>query len=104
MKPDKEGIFEWFDDHGNKRLVMVINIGDDLGEHWFRVFWWGGYYNVNDEAIGTPEEDMAKAEWPDRWGNFVGEIGSIPTDQLYLQPTVDEYRKMMEGLTGDGSN
>jgi hypothetical protein len=96
MKPDREGIFEWFNEHGQKRLVVVFNVGKELGETWLRVFFWGGYYNVKDEAIGTSDEEFSKVEWPDKWGNYVGELKSVPDEQLYLYPTVDEYRKMVE--------
>lgn len=93
MKPNKEGIWEWFDKDGTKRLVYVCDVCKEFPEPYFRVYWNGGYYNVNDEHDPeAPEYDWAcKAEWPDSWGNFVGEHGSIPDEQLYLmQPPPTE--------------
>jgi len=100
MKPNREGIWEWFDKDGNKRLVEVFDVAAKLREAtgyadpYLRVYWWGGYYNVNNEGIGTWEEALNKAEWPDRWGNFVGEIGSVPEEQLYSQPTTEQMKRI----------
>lgn len=90
MKPNEPGIWEWFDEDGTKRLVEVVNVCSQVEDQWLRVYWWGGYYNVNDEAMGTPDEPFMKAEWPDRWGNRVGNNHSLPNEQLYLQPTREE--------------
>lgn len=97
MKPNKEGIWEWFEKDGTKRLVHVCNCEQHpQAPPYLRVYWWGGYYNVNDEHdVESPEYDyQIKAEWPDRWGNFVGEHGSIPDEQLYLGPTPEQAEKI----------
>jgi len=87
MKPDKPGIWEWFDETGHKRLVVVVNVEPDASyPPYLRVFWFGGYYNVNDEMVGTDEAEFNKSEWPDRWGNYVGPTGSVPDSELYLFP------------------
>lgn len=97
-KPCKSGIWEWFDKNGTKRLVSVYNVMEKCpnAEPYWRVYWWGGYYNVNDEH--DPESSqydyLTKSEWPDRWGNFVGEIGSVKDEDLYLMPTPEELEKI----------
>lgn len=99
MKPDREGIWEWFEEDGTKRLVAVFNIEPDASRSpYFRVYWWGGYYNVNDEHDPeAPEYDhLTKAEWPDRWGNYVGRDRDIPQDQLYLGPTPEQREKILK--------
>lgn len=100
MKPDREGIWEWFHEDGTKRLVAVYNVMKKIpdAEPYWRVYWWGGYYNVNDEHDPeAPQYDhLTKAEWPDRWGNFVGEIGSVKDEDLYLMPSFGELKKIRE--------
>lgn len=81
MKPDKEGLWEWTDDNGNVRVVNVIDVGYE--SPWLRVYYLGGYYNVHDECIGTPDEEYSKAEWPDRWGRYLGTLESIPLEETY---------------------
>ncbi len=96
MKPDKAGIWEWFDNDGTKRLVTVVNVEHDASRPPFlRVYWWGGYYSVNDERHpNVSEEDwIAKTEWPDRWGNYVGPNDSAKED-LYLMPTEEQLEKI----------
>jgi hypothetical protein len=91
MKPNKEGIWEWFDDQGVKRLVDVANVEFDKSRPpYLRVCFWGGYYNVHDECVGTWEEEYNKAEWPDRWGSFVGIRGSVSEQELYSMPSSAE--------------
>jgi hypothetical protein len=98
MKPDCAGIWEWFDDDGTKRLVEVFDVAADVRKVYpaesphFRVYWWGGYYNVNDETDPQhPEYDeFTKAEWPDRWGNRIGDNSSLPEEQLYIGPTPEQ--------------
>jgi hypothetical protein len=98
MRPNKSGVWEWFEEDGTKRLVEVINVNpEDLGAPYLRVAFWGGYYNVNDEPDPDhPEYDWAtKAEWPDRWGNYVGPNHSLPESEIYYIPTQAEYDKIM---------
>lgn len=104
MKPDREGIWEWFDDDGTKRLVEVFDVAAKLrevtghAEQYLRVYWWGGYYNVNDEVedlvncagVVVERNHINPAEWPDRWGNRVGDNNSLPEEQLYLGPTMPQ--------------
>ena len=85
MKPNKEGIWEWFDTDGAKRLVYVCNVGG--AKPYLRVYWWGGYYNIYADPI---------AEWADRWGNYVGPNGSVNDDDLYLGPTPEQREKIMK--------
>ena len=102
MKPDRAGIWEWFEEDGTKRLVEVFDVASKLrevtghAEPHIRVYWWGGYYNVNDECVGTWEEEFNKAEWPDRWGNRVGDNNSLPEDQLYLMPTPEQRVEILK--------
>jgi hypothetical protein len=100
MKPDKEGIYEWFEEDGTKRLVSVCNVAAKLGGVCLRVYWWGGYYRVNDEHDPDhPEHDVYnKAEWPDRWGNYVGTEDSIPDTQKYWMPTPEQRAAMENAL------
>jgi len=100
MKPDQPGIWEWFDEDGAKRLVEVFNVMDKCpnAAPYLRVYWWGGYYNINDEHDPeAPEYDHhMKAEWPDRWGSRIGDNNSLPENQLYLMPTEAELVKIRE--------
>ena len=88
MKPTKPGIYEWTDQNNVKKLVDVCDVG--YSTPYLRVAFWGGYYNVNDEDNDNP------AEWPDRWGNFVGEQGSVPEEQIYSLPTPEERKKIFD--------
>ena len=100
MKPNRQGIWEWFEEDGTKHLVYVCNAMKNIPHSvpWLRVYWWGGYYNVNDEHDPeTPQYDKyTKAEWPDRWGKFVNELGNIPDEELYLSPTPEQREKIMK--------
>ena len=91
MKPDKSGIWEWYDTNGIKRLVSVFNIEHDPSRpQYLRVYFWGGYYNVNDEPEEVPGDPFCKAEWPDRWGNYIGPEGCVKEEDLYGMPTKEE--------------
>ena len=102
MTPDREGIWEWFEEDGTKRLMAVYDVAKDLravnGSEppYFRAYWWGGYYNVADSPEEVEGDPFCKSEWPERWGNFVGEHGSIPDEQLYLMPTPEQREKIMK--------
>lgn len=76
MKPNKEGVYSWLDDDGVVQNVHVLNVNSNfIGEkQWLRVYYMGGYYNVHDEEIGTPDEEYCKSEWPDRWVGYVGPL------------------------------
>ena len=92
MKPDREGIFEWFDENGIKRFAHVCNVGHKT--QYLRVYWKGSYYNVNDEVDDlytldgklVEKNHVVPAEWPDRWGNFVGNL------DLTTYPDVSPYK------------
>ena len=94
-KPNKEGIWEWFDESGNRRLVDVVNVEHDPSRPpYLRVAWWGGYYNITPESHDLIDSKgkvcgnyTFPAEWADRWGTYVGPRESIPNDQLYTQPS-----------------
>lgn len=94
MKPNCTGIYEWHDSNGKKRLVVVVDVRASPNcLPYLRVYWWGGYYNVNDdpqEGLGSP---FGKAEWPDSWGNRVADISDIADDQLYLFPDEEDLEK-----------
>jgi len=102
MKPDKDGIWEWFEEDGTKRLVHVCDVAgklmEEFGQKYLRVCWWGGYYNVNDEHDPeAPEHDhLLEAEWPDKWGNYVGPIGSVAETDLYLMPTPEQREQILK--------
>ena len=83
MRPDRPGIWEWFDDDGTKRLVEVFNCAPPNDPPHLRVYWWGGYYNVNDEHDPEhPEYDhCTKAEWTDRWGERVADNNTLPESE-----------------------
>jgi hypothetical protein len=87
MKPNKPGIWEWYDDTGTKQFVSVVNVECDPSyPPYFRVYFRGGYYNINNEAVGTWEEEFSLAEWPDRWGYYVGDEGCVSNEQIYGTP------------------
>ena len=107
MKPDKAGIWEWFEEDGTKRLVSVCDVGEPMGEQRLRVYWWGGYYDVNDrteDIYGYVNREWAvvekdvhhPAEWPDRWGNYVGPEDSVPEDQKYWLPSPEQRVEIMK--------
>jgi hypothetical protein len=85
MKPNREGIWEWIDEDGQKRLVVVYNALKTVGRQFLRVYWWGGYYNVDDPS-----------EWPERWGKYIGQDGSVPDKDLYLGPTPEQAQRLRE--------
>ena len=92
MKPDKPGIWEWFNLKGERKLVEVFNCNSKLDPYLIlRVFWNGGYYNVHDESVGTIYEQYEKAEWPDNWGKRIGDNHSLPVSDLYLHPSIEEF-------------
>ena len=95
MKPDREGIWEWFEEDGTRRLVAVCNCGVPNGIPYLRVAWWGGYYNVNDEFVGAGELSH-KAEWPDRWGKYVAGFGELKQEDLYIAPTPEQRKEIMK--------
>lgn len=73
MKPNKPGVWEWFDGNGDKYLLDVVDVGTQ--EHpYLRVYYRGGYYNVNDDPEEPENSPFRDAEWIDRWGNFVGNL------------------------------
>jgi len=82
--PDKEGVWEWFDDTGNKKLVLVCDMGKLIGEQWLRVYWCGGYYNVIDGIPDSEYPDINKSDWPMRWGKYIGNRDSVPESLLSL--------------------
>lgn len=88
-KPTCPGIYEWYDDNGSKRLVEVVDVCKGMLPLYLRVYFAGGYYNVNDEH--DPEnpqyDELTKAEWPDRWGNRVADNHGLPEQDLYLNFT-----------------
>ena len=104
MTPDKKGVWEWFDDDGIKRLVLVCNVAERLGEQRLRVALWGGYYDVTDRTediygcvkgkwVVVEKDVHYSAEWPDRWGNYVGAHGCVPDEQIYEVPTPEQLTK-----------
>ena len=97
MKPNKPGIWEWYDDDETKRLVYVFNVFSRASDLvYLRVYFWGGYYNVFDGTDDPGYEWATKTEWPPRWGNRVGDIGSLPQEQLYLMPDKEEMDRIRE--------
>lgn len=92
MKPDKEGIWEWFEEDGTRRLMSVFDVSKNIQAIngiepvYLRVYWWGGYYDVNSN-----DND---AMWPDRWGKWIGENGTLPEEQLYNMPTPKQMKKI----------
>ena len=77
MKPEKEGVYEWFSNSGEKTIVCVCNVAPkNLGfAPHLRVYWKGGYYNVYDEEIGTEWEGFCRAEWVNgTWGKYLGTL------------------------------
>lgn len=110
MKPDRAGIWEWFEEDGTKRLVEVFDVAAKLREATghadphLRVYWWGGYYNVNEEtdclydSKGSLLDEVytMEAEWADRWGNRVGDNNSLPDEQLYLGPTPEQRAEILK--------
>jgi hypothetical protein len=96
--PGKPGIWEWFDEDGTKRLVHVCDVGVPKGEQHLRVAWWGGYYRISDEYDPKhPENDKyTAAEWPDRWGKYIGHPESVLEDDLYRIPTPEQMEEIFK--------
>lgn len=78
-KPNKPGIWQWYDETGVARLVDVVDVWGGVGRPYLRVVFWGGYYDVHDS------EDR-EAEWPDRWGSYVGQRGNFGEDEIFSMP------------------
>lgn len=97
MIPDKEGLWEWFDDGGTKRIVLVSDVSP-TNDKILRVNWWGGYYSVMSDPE-WPTELVAESLWPDRWGNYIGNYLSIPPIQWYTMPTPEQMSKYKKILT-----
>ena len=89
MKSNRPGIWEWFDENGIRRLVEVFNCSPPNRNPYLRVYWWGGYYNVNDE-YDLENSTYHKAEWADRWGERVSDNNALPDSELYLRPTPNQ--------------
>lgn len=100
MKPDKEGMWEWFSESGEKQVVPVLNVSKELGEVYLRVYFRGGYYNVHDEGIGEPDESFCKAEWPDRWGKRVGDLSFGGNGSLGYIPATTGLKALWRWLFG----
>lgn len=104
MKPNKEGVWEWFGDDGTRRLVCVVDINKKLSEATgnaepsLRVYWWGGYYSMEDRyESDIPNADhLLKAEWPDRWGKFVAAYDDVAEEDLYLMPTPEQREEIIK--------
>jgi hypothetical protein len=56
MKVTKEGIYK----DANGTEFPVFNVGAKVGMEYFRAYWRGGYYNVNEEPLNEPFD---KVEW-----------------------------------------
>ncbi len=97
MIPDREGIWEWFEKDGTRRLMTVVDVELSTREQpWLRVYWWGGYYNVADNPNNPGL--FGKREWPDNWGKRVGGVGSMPEEALYNGPTPEQREKILDTL------
>jgi hypothetical protein len=101
MKPNSPGIWEWFEENGIKRLVEVVDISCG-SKPCLRVYWWGGYYSIEDEVNqitdrnGKPKEFVSKAQWTNRFGNRVANNNSVPEELVYVRPTKEQYDIIME--------
>lgn len=74
MKPNKPGVWEWYDENKIKKLVNVVDVGFE-DEPYLRVYFDNGYYDV------TPE--YGDKEWPNRWGKYVAPPNSLPLNSTY---------------------
>ena len=84
--PDTSGMWEWFDENGTKKEIDVCEIFPGS----FRVYSRGGYYNIADTKYG-------KAEWPDRWGNYVGRVYfEVPEEDVYSKPTPERMSQIRD--------
>jgi hypothetical protein len=102
-KPDREGIWEWFDELGRMRLVDVVNVAPDVtSQKHLRVAFWGGYYDINDDVHDIVDEkgnvvikdNKTFAEWPDRWGRYVGTRDEVNGDNIYFIPNEEILEKI----------
>jgi hypothetical protein len=100
MKPDKAGTWEWFDVDGTKRLVEVFDCSPSNGQPYLRVYWWGGYYNVNEETnpCDPNGNNCLMQEWADRWGERVADNNTLPDSELYLFPTPEQKKTMFAAV------
>ena len=70
--PDREGVWEWYDETGRLLHVSVCDVGVKGVFVWLRVYYLGGYYNIEDSLMAAPDDEhFDKCEWPERWGGFV---------------------------------
>ena len=102
MKPDRPGIWEWFDEDGTKRLVEVFDVSPKRYPPHLRVYWWGGYYNVKEETNPCDPNGNKRLmqEWADRWGERIAYNNSLPEKQLYLGPPKELRDKILKELKG----
>lgn len=99
MKPDRPGIWEWFDDKGERHLMSVFDMGTPGLYQYLRVYWWGGYYDVTYEGV-LP--NGKQSEWPDRWGKRVCDLDGpmakklARDNKLYDGPTPEMIRNIRQ--------
>lgn len=74
MKPNKPGVWEWYDENNNRKLVNVVDVGYE-DEPYLRVYFDGNYYDITKE--------FNDIEWPDRWGKYIHQPNSIPISSTY---------------------
>ena len=94
FRPTTQGIYEWFEKDRTKRLVVVWNVFEKLGDetNYLRVCWGGSYYDVHSRYEPLYNCDgkhvrtvWSPSEWTDgTWGKRIGDIGSIDDKYLYL--------------------
>ena len=91
MLPIIEGIYEWFESDGKRRLVSVCDVSPKKDNSYLRAYWAGGYYDIKDSVSDVYDMGgvwqysfLKRSEWTGgTWGNRVGDIGSINEDLLY---------------------
>jgi hypothetical protein len=89
MMPNCEGIWEWFEEDGTKRLVEVVSPYKDIGENILQVYWNGSYYEIYDRVDNLynlfEKNVLIKAEWVGgTWGNRIANNGEIHESLMYL--------------------
>lgn len=92
MTPNEQGIWEWYDKKGVRRLLEVHNVETNFNypQH-LRVRFNNKYFNVRDQPLNITD---TQAEWPDNWGARIGDLGSVPNQDLYLCDNCDDQLQL----------
>jgi hypothetical protein len=87
MIPDKQGIWEWFELDGTRRLVYVWNVFEKHPnlQPYFRVYFNASYYDVRpDGEDANAIKRFNEAGWSSgTWGKWLGDYNDFDEKDIY---------------------